>query len=420
MHFADAPDQARVRQFVTDAAGEKLAKGIAFDIVEAKDWVKATLEDLVPVQAGRFVVHGQHDRARLAPNKLGIEIEAALAFGTGHHGTTRGCLLLLDHVLKAWRPRRVLDLGTGTGVLAIAAAKALHAKILASDIDPVSVTVARENARLNMSGHLVQAIPATGFSAPQFAHSRPVRPGAGKYPRQSVAAIGNADGAASGTIGAGYSVGTADAAGGFGNRGLSGARTGPGATPAHRWLEQPAAALRKMTAGGRECGECTLCCKVMAIEELAKPASSWCPHCKPGRGCLIYANRPAECRAFSCLWLINDLLDQHWKPSKSKLVLTTSEDGIEVRCDPGFPDAWRKEPFRSEIHQWAVSGEAHDITVIVIIGERMILIASDREFDLGIVQPDERIVRELEGTRVVNARLEKVSDLEPENERRRI
>ena len=172
-HFADAPDQARVRGFVTNAAGEEIANGITFDIVEAKDWVKATLEDLFPVQAGRFVVHGQHDRARLPPNKLGIEIEAALAFGTGHHGTTRGCLLLLDHVLKAWRPRRVLDLGTGTGVLAIAAAKALHAKILASDIDPVSVKVAQENARLNMSGHLVQAIPATGFSAPQFAAAGP-------------------------------------------------------------------------------------------------------------------------------------------------------------------------------------------------------------------------------------------------------
>ena len=175
-----------------------------------------------------------------------------------------------------------------------------------------------------------------------------------------------------------------------------------------------------MTAGGRECGECTLCCKVLEIEALAKPAGSWCPHCKPGRGCLIYPSRPAECRAFSCLWLINDLLGQHWKPSKSRIVLTTSEDGIEVRCDPGFPDAWRKEPFRSEIHQWAVSGEAHDVTVIVIIGERIILIGSGREFDLGIVQPDERIVRELEGTRLLNVRLEKVSDLEPENERRRI
>ena len=173
VHFAEPPDQPLVRELVANAAGADIAEGIAFDTVEAKDWVKASLEDLVPVPAGRFVVHGQHDRERTAPNKLGIEIEAALAFGTGHHGTTRGCLLLLDHVLKAWRPRRVLDLGTGTGVLAIAAARALHEKVLASDIDPLSVQVARENARLNVSGHLVQAIRATGFSAPQFAAAAP-------------------------------------------------------------------------------------------------------------------------------------------------------------------------------------------------------------------------------------------------------
>ena len=173
VHFAEPPDQPLVRELVANAAGADIAEGITFDTVEAKDWVKASLEDLVPVPAGRFVVHGQHDRERIAPNKLGIEIEAALAFGTGHHGTTRGCLLLLDHVLKAWRPRRVLDLGTGTGVLAIAAARALHEKVLASDIDPLSVQVARENARLNVSGHLVQAIRATGFSAPQFAAAAP-------------------------------------------------------------------------------------------------------------------------------------------------------------------------------------------------------------------------------------------------------
>jgi hypothetical protein len=167
-----------------------------------------------------------------------------------------------------------------------------------------------------------------------------------------------------------------------------------------------------MTVLGRECGDCTLCCKVMAIEELAKPAGSWCRHCRPGRGCLIYPDRPVECRTFSCLWLINEHLDPRWKPSRSKLVLTTSEDGIEVRCDPGFPGAWRKQPFRSEIHQWAVSGETEDMTVVVIVGQKMILVASDREFDLGIVQPDERIVRELEGTRVVNASVVKASDLE--------
>jgi hypothetical protein len=149
----------------------------------------------------------------------------------------------------------------------------------------------------------------------------------------------------------------------------------------------------------------------MAIEELAKPVSAWCPHCKPGRGCLIYADRPAECRTFSCLWLVDDQLNPHWKPNKSKLVLTTSEDGIEVRCDPGFPDAWRKEPFRSEIHQWAVSSETLDMTVVVIVGQKMILVAPDREFDLGVVEPDERIVRELEGTRVINATVVKASDL---------
>jgi ribosomal protein L11 methyltransferase len=173
VHFAEPPDQRLVRELVANAAGQDIAEGIVFDTVEAKDWVKASLEDLVPVPAGRFIVHGQHDRERIAPNKIGIEIEAALAFGTGHHGTTRGCLLLLDHVLKAWRPRRVLDLGTGTGVLAIAAARALHDKVLASDIDPPSVQVARENARLNVAGHLVQAIRATGFSAPQFADAAP-------------------------------------------------------------------------------------------------------------------------------------------------------------------------------------------------------------------------------------------------------
>jgi ribosomal protein L11 methyltransferase len=173
LHFAEAPDQARLRELVTDAAGAGIAGTLVFDTVEARDWVKASLEDLVPVPAGRFVVHGAHDRARVAPNKLAIEIEAALAFGTGHHGTTRGCLLLLDHVLKRYQPRRVLDLGTGTGVLGIAAAKALKIGVLGSDIDAPSVTVARENARLNETGHLVQVIRSTGFSAPEFAQRGP-------------------------------------------------------------------------------------------------------------------------------------------------------------------------------------------------------------------------------------------------------
>jgi ribosomal protein L11 methyltransferase len=173
LHFALQPDQGLLRERVSDVAGEAIAQSLAFDTIEAKDWVKASLDNLVPVPAGRFLVHGQHDRARISPNKLGIEIEAALAFGTGHHGTTRGCLLLLDHVLKAHRPRRVLDLGTGTSVLAIAAAKALHGAVLASDIDPVSVKVACDNVRLNGVGNLVRLIRATGFAAPDFADHGP-------------------------------------------------------------------------------------------------------------------------------------------------------------------------------------------------------------------------------------------------------
>jgi ribosomal protein L11 methyltransferase len=173
VHFADAPDQTLARQLLADAAGADVAATLAFDTVEAKDWVKASLADLVPVPAGRFIVHGAHDRARIAPNKLGVEIEAALAFGTGHHGTTRGCLMLLDHVLKFRTPKRVLDLGTGSGVLGIAAARARKRAVLASDIDASSVRAARENARLNACGPLMQAIRATGFAAADFAKHGP-------------------------------------------------------------------------------------------------------------------------------------------------------------------------------------------------------------------------------------------------------
>jgi ribosomal protein L11 methyltransferase len=173
LHFGEAPDEARIRELVRLAGGDDVARSIRFDVVESKDWVKATLEDLIPVHAGRFIVHGQHDRAKVAPNKLGIEIEAALAFGTGHHGTTRGCLVLLGHVLKAHRPRRVLDLGTGTGVLAIAAAKALHDQVLANDIDALSVKVAAENARLNGVGPWVEVTWGNGFSSPRLRQRKP-------------------------------------------------------------------------------------------------------------------------------------------------------------------------------------------------------------------------------------------------------
>ena len=173
VHFAEAPDQALVRELVANAAGADVARTVVFDTVEARDWVKASLDDLVPVPAGRFVVHGQHDRDHVPANKLGIEIEAALAFGTGHHGTTRGCLMALDMLAKKKRRFHVLDIGTGSGVLAIAAAKIFHTRPLASDIDPVAVAAARDNARLNRVGPLVSLAHAPGTRDPRILRGAP-------------------------------------------------------------------------------------------------------------------------------------------------------------------------------------------------------------------------------------------------------
>ncbi len=102
-----------------------------------------------PVRAGRFFIHGAHDRAHVPPNAIAIEIEAALAFGTGHHGTTRGCLLAFDRLLRRARPERILDVGTGTGILAIAAGRALRRRVQATDIDPVAICAAKANAAAN-------------------------------------------------------------------------------------------------------------------------------------------------------------------------------------------------------------------------------------------------------------------------------
>jgi ribosomal protein L11 methyltransferase len=208
IHFRDPPDRRAVRALAAAAAGDAAAETLTFAHVAAKDWVRESLAGLPPVEAGRFVVHGAHDRARITPSRIGIEIEAALAFGTGHHGTTRGCLLALDEMCRrlgknapsALRPQpevrapraskdagrgvqastlrgsplraehlrvrrdglRILDLGTGSGVLAIAAARALRQHVLATDIDPEAVRVARANARLNRAGDLVQIVRADG------------------------------------------------------------------------------------------------------------------------------------------------------------------------------------------------------------------------------------------------------------------
>jgi ribosomal protein L11 methyltransferase len=170
IHFEQAPDEAAIRRLIGDAGGPA---DVMFETIAARDWVAASLAGLKPVAAGRFTVHGAHDRVHVTANRIGIEIEAALAFGTGHHGTTRGCLLALDGIVKRAFPRRVLDIGTGTGVLAIAAAKALRVPVLASDIDPEAVRIARENARLNGIAPFLEYLHAAGLGAPRFGTRAP-------------------------------------------------------------------------------------------------------------------------------------------------------------------------------------------------------------------------------------------------------
>ncbi|HVV91814.1 MAG TPA: 50S ribosomal protein L11 methyltransferase [Hyphomicrobiales bacterium] len=161
-------------------AAVRAAFGAALDghavetrVIADADWVAQSLAGLDPVRAGRFFVHGVHDRLRVPTNAIGIQVEAALAFGTGHHGTTKGCLLAFERLLRRQRPRLVLDVGTGTGVLAIAAAKALTRPVLASDIDPVAVHIARENAALNRVAHRVRAVEAIGVRHPAIASGAP-------------------------------------------------------------------------------------------------------------------------------------------------------------------------------------------------------------------------------------------------------
>ena len=150
------------------------APDFAVEKVEERDWVAQVRAELTPVEAGRFVVHGSHDRLRIAPNRIGLEIEAAEAFGTGHHATTQGCLLALHRVARRGLvPGRVADIGGGTGVLAMAAASVWPVRAIAGDIDPLATRIARANVAANGLAKRVACVTAAGFSHPRLRAGRP-------------------------------------------------------------------------------------------------------------------------------------------------------------------------------------------------------------------------------------------------------
>jgi ribosomal protein L11 methyltransferase len=143
------------------------------EVIPDIDWVSKSLEGLKPVRAGRFLVHGSHDRDKVRTGDIAIEIDAGQAFGTGHHGTTAGCLEVIDRVLRARTVRNALDLGTGSGVLAIAVRKLRNIPVLATDIDPIAVRVAAENVRRNGITSGISTVTAPGFHSTAFSEHGP-------------------------------------------------------------------------------------------------------------------------------------------------------------------------------------------------------------------------------------------------------
>ncbi|MBO9098865.1 MULTISPECIES: 50S ribosomal protein L11 methyltransferase [unclassified Rhizobium] len=170
--YADQEEDVRPR---FEALLAEAYPGLAIDkeIIPDVDWIARSLDGLKPVRAGRFVVHGSHDRDKIRASEIAIEIDAGQAFGTGHHGTTAGCLETIEMVMRSRRVRNALDLGTGSGVLAIAVRKLKNIPVLATDIDPIAVRVARENVVRNGIASGISLETAPGFHSTAFSRHGP-------------------------------------------------------------------------------------------------------------------------------------------------------------------------------------------------------------------------------------------------------
>ncbi|SFR13749.1 50S ribosomal protein L11 methyltransferase [Poseidonocella sedimentorum] len=169
-YFIEAPDETQLA-LLAAAFG---AKPFAVSEIPETDWVAKVRRELTPVEAGRFFVHGGHDADKVPEGAVPLLIEAAMAFGTGHHGTTLGCLRALDRlVTDQVAPRSVADIGCGTAVLGMAAARVYPARVIASDIDPVAVEVAEANLAANGMDGAVRCVVAAGFDHPELAALAP-------------------------------------------------------------------------------------------------------------------------------------------------------------------------------------------------------------------------------------------------------
>lgn len=153
-------------------------------------------------------------------------------------------------------------------------------------------------------------------------------------------------------------------------------------------------AFANMAAPGRDCGTCTLCCKVYDVPSLSKPAGKWCSHCTPGKGCGIHETRPTHCRSFFCLWMTDSHFTPEWKPERCKFVM--SRDPItrflNVQVDPGSPNAWRAQPFHRQLTLWAGQMMPEERFVVIFINKTATILLPDREIPLGVLGEGDRLV----------------------------
>ncbi len=144
---------------------------------------------------------------------------------------------------------------------------------------------------------------------------------------------------------------------------------------------------------GKSCGECGMCCKLLAIQSLNNPAGAWCGHFKRAAGCGVYEDRPLACRGFICLWLDSEKLDDAWRPDRAKFLMYTEKDGqrLNVIVDPSQPGAWKREPYYRRLKamsELALEGRE----LVVCIGDRRIVVFPHEDVDLGLVDPEHKLV----------------------------
>jgi hypothetical protein len=144
---------------------------------------------------------------------------------------------------------------------------------------------------------------------------------------------------------------------------------------------------------GRECGTCSLCCKVYNVPSIGHVAGKWCRHCKPGKGCTIHDALPEQCALFNCAWRIEPSIPDVWKPDQAKMVLTVSPftGFIHVQVDPSTPTAWRRQPYYDQLRLWARNNLEKEIYILVFVNDKATLILPDQDVPIGTPKGTDRI-----------------------------